>query len=167
MINNKNIIIGFLADWRIWALIILGAYSLFSVSKLNKSMTHIVCNSSSCQVKDYNSRGTLEHFSEFPISECKSFGIEEKDQKVLNLLDRLSYRESARRSYRAYESYRNEYKDTYFKYTITCTNKDGLAHPIFKTYIRNKENAQNFANILGNELSKENPAVDMEFKESL
>lgn len=85
MTNNKNTILDFLLDWRIWSLIILGTYSLFSVSKLNKSKTHIVCNNSSCQVKDYNSRGTLEHFSEFPISQCKSFGVEEQNQRVLNL----------------------------------------------------------------------------------
>ena len=108
MINNKNINLNFLLDWRMWALIIIGTYSLFSVSKLNKSMTHIICNSSSCQVKDYNSRGTLEHFSEFPISQCKSFGIEEQSQTFLNLIDRISYRESSRYGY-------HRYKDKYFK----------------------------------------------------
>ena len=87
MINNKNINLNFLLDWRMWALIIIGTYSLFSVSKLNKSMTHIICNSSSCQVKDYNSRGTLEHFSEFPISQCKSFGIEEQSQIKISILN--------------------------------------------------------------------------------
>lgn len=103
MINNKNINLNFLLDWRMWALIIIGTYSLFSVSKLNKSMTHIICNSSSCQVKDYNSRGTLEHFSEFPISQCKSFGIEEQSQTFLNLIDRISYRESSRYGYHRYK----------------------------------------------------------------
>lgn len=158
MINNKNINLDFLLDWRILALIIIGTYSLFSVSKLNKSMTHIICNSSSCQVKDYNSRGTLEHFSEFPISQCKSFGIEEQNQTFLNLIDRISYRESSRYGY-------HRYKDKYFKYTITCTNENGHSYPIFKTAINNREKAQDFADTLGYELSKENPTVDMKFKE--
>lgn len=158
MTNNKNTILDFLLDWRIWSLIILGTYSLFSVSKLNKSKTHIVCNNSSCQVKDYNSRGTLEHFSEFPISQCKSFGVEEQNQRVLNLIDRINYRENSRYSYRGY-------KDQYFKYTITCTNQNGHSYPIFKTAINSREKAQDFADTLGYELSKENPTVDMEFKE--
>ena len=98
MINNKNINLNFLLDWRMWALIIIGTYSLFSVSKLNKSMTH-------------------------------------------------------------------RYKDKYFKYTITCTNENGHSYPIFKTAINNREKAQDFADTLGYELSKENPTVDMKFKE--
>ena len=107
---------------------------------------------------NYNSRGTLEHFSEFPISQCKSFGIEEQSQTFLNLIDRISYRESSRYGY-------HRYKDKYFKYTITCTNENGHSYPIFKTAINNREKAQDFADTLGYELSKENPTVDMKFKE--
>ena len=163
MKNYKNIIAALLLDWRAWIIIILCSYALFTTINPSKAMTHIVCKGAICQIKDYKDNGALLNFSQISVDECKTFGIEEKSQNLLNFLDAIDHY-SYQYSRSKYRTVR-EHKNKYFKYTITCTNKNGYTYPIFKTTIKNREKAQDFADTLGYELSKENPAVDMEFKE--
>lgn len=161
--DKENIYIEILSNWRIGLFILVVIIALVVKYNPSKAMTHIVCQGSNCQIKDYKDSGALLHFSQMPIDECKSFGIEEKSQNLLNFLDAIDHY-SYQYSRSKYRTVR-EHKNKYFKYTITCTNKDGHTYPIFKTTIKNREKAQDFADTLGYELSKENPAVDMEFKE--
>lgn len=161
--DKENIYIQILSNWRVGLFILVVIIALVVKYNPSKAMTHIVCNGSNCQIKDYKENGALLHFSQISIDECKAFEVEEKEQKALNFFDALNdylYQLSWRR-YSRIEKHENKY----IKYTIACQTQQGNSYPLFKTYIRNKSKAYSFASTLTRELSKENPSVDMKFQE--
>lgn len=162
--DKENIYIEILSNWRIGLFILVVIIALVVKYNPSKAMTHIVCQGSNCQIKDYKDSGALLHFSQMPIDECKSFEVEGKEQKALNFFDALNdyiYQLSWRSDVRDVEKHENKY----IKYTIACQPQQGESYPLFKTYIRNKSKAYSFASTLTRELSKENPSVDMKFQE--
>ncbi len=161
--DKENIYIEILSGWRIGLFILVVIIALVVKYNPSKAMTHIVCQGSNCQIKDYKDNGALLHFSQISIDECKAFEVEEKEQKALNFFDALEdyLHQLSWRRYSRIEKHKNKY----IKYTIACQTQQGNSYPLFKTYIRNKSKAYSFASTLTGELSKENPSVDMKFQE--
>ena len=162
--DKENIYIEMLSGWRIGLFILVVIIALVVKYNPSKAMTHIVCQGSNCQIKDYKDNGALLHFSQISIDECRAFEVEEKEQKALNFFDALEdylYQLSWRDDVTGIEKHKNKY----IKYTIACQTQQGNSYPLFKTYIRNKSKVYSFASTLTRELSKENPSVDMKFQE--